>query len=103
MALNLGKCKLYFFNTPVAIQNHISHLLGIPKSSLLSNYLGIPLIGAPTRNISWDNLLLSISNRLNNRTFKPLNIVARLVLLKYVLQDLPTYLFTALATKQSVI
>jgi hypothetical protein len=103
MALNLEKSKLYFFNTLVAIQNHISHLLGIPKSSLPSNYLGIPLTGAPTHNISWDSLLLSISNRLNNWTFRPLNIAARLVLLKFVLQALPTYLFTALATPQSVI
>jgi hypothetical protein len=46
MALNLEKYKLYFFNTPVAIQNHISRLLGVPKISLPSNYLGIPLTGA---------------------------------------------------------
>jgi hypothetical protein len=48
MALNLDKSKLYFFNTPIGVQNHISRFLGIPKSSLSSNYLGIPLIGAPT-------------------------------------------------------
>jgi hypothetical protein len=47
MALNLDKSKLYFFNTPIGVQNHISRLLGIPKSSLPSNYLGIPLTGAP--------------------------------------------------------
>jgi hypothetical protein len=46
MALNLDKSKLYFFNTPIVVQNHISRLLGIPKSSLPSNYLGIPLTGA---------------------------------------------------------
>jgi hypothetical protein len=98
MILNLDKSKLYFFNTPIAVQNHISRLLGIPKSSLPSNYLGIPLTGEPTRSISWDSLLLSISHRLSNWTFRPLNIAARLVLLKSVLQALPTYLFTALAS-----
>jgi hypothetical protein len=103
MALNLEKSKFYFFNTPVALQNHISRLLGIPKSSLPSTYLGVPLIGATTRNISWDNLLLSIPNRLNNWTFRSLNLAARLVLLKFVLQAFPTYLFTTLATPQSVI
>jgi hypothetical protein len=46
MTLNLDKSKLYFFNTPTVIQTHISRLLGIPKSSLPSNYLGIPLTGA---------------------------------------------------------
>jgi hypothetical protein len=95
-SLNLDKSQLFFFNTPLAVQTHISKLLGIPKSSLLSNYLGIPLTGATTRNISWDSLLLSISNHLNNLDLFSLNLAARLVLLKYVLQALPTYLFTAL-------
>jgi hypothetical protein len=103
MTLNLDKSKLFFFNTPAAVQSHISKLLGIHKSSLPSNYLGIPLTGAPTKSISWDNLLLSISNRLANWTFKPLNIAARLVLLKSVLQTLPTYLFTALAAPKQII
>jgi hypothetical protein len=103
MTLNLDKSKLFFFNTPAVVQLHISRLLGIPKSSLLSNYLGIPLTGASARSISWDNLLLSISNRMNNWTFRPLNIAARLVLLKSVLQTLPTYLFTALAAPKQII
>jgi hypothetical protein len=103
MTLNLDKSKLFFFNTLAAVQLHISKLLGIPKSSLPSNYLGIPLTGAPAKSISWDNLLLSISNRLNNWTFRTLNIAARLVLLKSVLQTLPTYLFTALAAPKQII
>ena len=66
MSLNLDKSKLYFFNTPASVQIHISRLLGIPKNSLPSNYLGVPLTGAAARSISWDSLLLSISNRLSN-------------------------------------
>jgi hypothetical protein len=85
MLLNLDKSNIYFFNTPVIVQNHLSRLLGISKSSLPSIYLGIPLTREPARSISWDSLLLSISKRLNNWTFRPLNIVARLVLLKSVL------------------
>jgi hypothetical protein len=103
MLLNLDKSKLYFFNTPASVQNHLSRLLGISKSSLPSIYLGIPLTGEPARSISWDSLLLSIANRLNNWTLRPLNIVSKLVLLKSFLQALPTYLFTALATPISVI
>jgi hypothetical protein len=103
MSLNLDKSKLYFFNTPPPVQRHISRLLGIPRSSLPSNYLGIPLSGAAASSISWDSLLLSIANRLRNWTFRPLNIASRLVLLKSVLQALPTYLFTALAAPKKVI
>ena len=85
MTLNLDKSKLFFFNTPVPVQRHISRLLGIPRSSLPSNYLGVPLSGAVTSSISWDSLLLSISNRLRTWTFRPLNLASRLVLLKSVL------------------
>jgi ribonuclease HI len=103
MTLNLDKSKLFFFNTPVPVQRHISRLLGIPRSSLPSNYLGVPLSGAATSSISWDSLLLSISNRLRTWTFRPLNLASRLVLLKSVLQALPTYLFTALAAPKKII
>jgi hypothetical protein len=48
MTLDLDKSKIFFFNTPVAVQLHISKILGIPRSSLSSNYLGIPLTGAGT-------------------------------------------------------
>lgn len=103
MTLNPEKSKLFFFNTPFTVQLHISRILDIPRSSLPSKYLGIPLTRAPAKSISWDNLLLSISNRLASWTFRPLNIAARLVLLKSVLQALPTYLFTALAAPKPII
>jgi hypothetical protein len=40
---------------------------------------------------------------LRSWTFRPLNIASRLVLLKSVLQALPTYLFTALETPKKII
>jgi len=102
-SLNLYESQIYFFNTLEAIQKHISQLLGIPKISLPSNNLGVPLTGVATCNISWDILLLSISNRLSNWTFRSLNLAAHLVLLKFVLEALPTYLFTSLVAPHSVI
>ena len=65
ITLNLDKSTLYFFNTPIEVEFHISKLLGIPKRSFPSNYLDIPLTGAAARSISRDNLLLSITNRFN--------------------------------------
>jgi hypothetical protein len=94
---NLNKSQLFFFNTPPVVQQHISRLLGIPKSSLLSNYLGIPLSDATTRNISWDSLLLSLSNCLIKWTFISLNLATRLVLIKSVLEAILAYLFSSLA------
>jgi hypothetical protein len=85
------------------VQCHISRLLGIPRISLPFNYLVIPLSDSVARNISSDSLILSLSNRLSTWTFISLNLVARLILLKYVLQAIPAYLFSTLASPQMVI
>jgi hypothetical protein len=62
---NLEKSQLFFFNTPVAIQQHISQLLTILVYTLPTQYLGLPLSDSTALNLSWDSLLLSISNRLS--------------------------------------
>jgi hypothetical protein len=97
---NLSKSQLFFFNTPSIVQHHISQLLGIPMSSLQSNYLGIPLYEGVTRNISWDALLSSLSNHLKQWTFRSLNIATRLVLIELILQAIPTNLFSFLVALQ---
>jgi hypothetical protein len=97
MEVNLLKSQVFFFNTPLEIQNHLTLLLGFTHSVLPSVYLGIPLIDNPLRNSSWDSLLSSFKKRLSLWTFHSLNLPGRLILLKSVLQALPVYLFSALA------
>ena len=62
-----------------------------------SRYLGLPLSDSEAINISWDSLLLSITNRLSNWIFCSLNLPAIIILLKSVLQAISAYLFSALA------
>jgi hypothetical protein len=100
---NPAKSQLFFFNTHVEIQQHLSQLLNTPVYTLPSCYLGLPLSESTAINISWDSLILSITNRLSNWTFCSLNLLAKIVLLKSVLQAIPTYLFSVLAAPQSVI
>jgi hypothetical protein len=98
---NLAKSQLFFFNTPEAIQQHLSQFLNTLVYTLLSRYLGLPLSDSIAINISWDSLLLSISNHLINWTFHSLNLPTKIVLLKSVLQAIPAYLFSSLAAPQS--
>jgi hypothetical protein len=100
---NLEKSHLFFFNMPTTVQRHISHLLDIPRCSLPSKYLGLPLTDSVAHNTSWNSLILSISNRLSSWTFRTLNLPMRLVLLKSVLQAIPTYMFSSLEAPQTVI
>jgi len=52
VSINHVKSQIFLFKTPIAIQNHISHILGFSQSSLPSKYLGIPLIDSATCNNS---------------------------------------------------
>jgi hypothetical protein len=97
MEVNLLKSQVFFFNTPMEIQNHLTLFLGFTRSILPSIYLGIPLIDNPLRNSSWDSLLSIFKKRLSLWTFRSLNFPGRLILLKSILQALPVYLFLSLA------
>jgi hypothetical protein len=95
---NLAKLQLFFFNTPLEIQHHLSQIMNTPIDTLPSRYLGLPLSDSASRNISWDSLLLSITNHLKNWTFRSPNLPAIIVILKLVLQTIPTYLFLVMAS-----
>jgi hypothetical protein len=85
MEVNLQKSQVFFFNTPLEIQCHLTHLLGFTRSILPSVYLGIPFIDNPLRNSSWDSLLSKFNKRLSLWTFHSLNLPGLLILLKSVL------------------
>jgi hypothetical protein len=74
-SINHDKSQIFFFNTPLAVQIHISHLLCFERTSLPSKYLGIPLIDHAHKNNSWDNLLDSLKKRLSSWTFHTLNFI----------------------------
>jgi hypothetical protein len=93
---NKDKSLVFFFNTPPPVQRHISDLLGFQRSSLPSKYLGIPLIDNALRNSSWEHLLSSFSKNLSSWTLRTLNLPSQLILLREVLQALPTYIFLVL-------
>jgi hypothetical protein len=66
--INTKKSKIFFFNTPLAIQNHITCILGFSRSSLPSNYMGVPLVDNNLRINPWEPLITSLQKRLKSRT-----------------------------------
>jgi hypothetical protein len=103
MDCNKDKSQNFFFNMPPLIQRHIAEILGFHRSSLLSKYLGIPLIDNALRNSSWEHLLSSFTKKLSSWTYRVLNLPSRLILLRAVLQALPVYTFLALAAPRFVL
>jgi len=52
-----NKSKVFFFNTNIAIQRHITRILGFQRDQLPSKYLGIPLIDKALSRQIWEPVL----------------------------------------------
>ena len=100
LEINKEKSQVYFFNTAKRIRREILRILEFQEGSLPSKYLGAPLSESTSKQILWKEILDKLKNKLENWTFRALNLPSRLVLVKSVLQAIPLYQFSvALAPK----
>lgn len=72
------------------------------RCNLPSKYLGVPLIDKPLARSTWEALIMKMEKILANWTFISLNLDGHLVLVKFVLQAIPHYLYLALAAPKSI-
>lgn len=103
MTINLEKSEIFFFHTPLPTQRNIAKILGFKAANLPSKYLGAPLIDFALKHSSWKQLLTKLELCLSQWTLRTLNLVGRLVLIKFVLQAMPLYLFSVLAAPKWVL
>lgn len=97
ITINPEKSKLFLFNTLLSICINITKLLDFPINTLPSNYLGIPLSRA-----TWEDLINKLEKRMANWTFRSLNVANHLILVKFALQAIPLYLYSALTTPKVI-
>lgn len=76
--------------------------MGFSFSSLPSKYLGALLTDSIIKHSSWRDLLNNLTHNLNCWTFRPCNISSSLVLIKLVLQAMPTYCFSKMGPKSII-
>ena len=103
LEVNKDKSQVYFFNASNITKRNILRILEFSEEVLPSKYLGAPLAESTIRKISWKDILDKIKQNLNHWTFRALNFPSRLILVKFVLQAMPLYLFSVLAAPKSVI
>ena len=103
MIINLQKSEIFFFNTPLATQRNVTHILGFKAAKLPSKYLGTPLTNSALKHSSWKDLLAKLETRLSQWNLRSLNLASRLVLIKSVLQAMPLYLFYVLVAPKWVL
>ena len=101
--INNTKSQTFFFHTPPIVKNVVARILGFPIATLLSKYLGPPLISSSLKQSSWCILIKKLESRLNLWTHRTLNIASHVVLIKAILQAMPLYLFSILAAPKWVL
>ena len=94
---------MYFFNTPKVRRRNILRILEFSEGVLPSKYLGAPLADSTMKQISLKDLLDKLKKNISQWTFRALNLSSRLILVKSVLQVMPLYLFSVLATPKLVL
>eukprot|EP00253_Pinus_taeda_P035656 PITA_35656 len=103
MEINFSKSTIFFFNTHLAVQAHLSRLLGFRIGSLPSRYLGGPLTLKPWQKVHWEKILASLERRCKHWTNRVLNFTGRLVLTKAILQAIPQYMLSILPAPKGVL
>eukprot|EP00253_Pinus_taeda_P011321 PITA_11321 len=81
MEINHAKSKIFFFNTHLEIQKHLTSILGFKRSSLPSKYLGTPLTSKPWQKNHWESTLAKLENNCKLWTHSSLNFAGGLNLI----------------------
>ena len=103
MDFNFEKSSVFFFNTHLAIQRHLTDILGFKRSILPSKYLGIPLTDKPWQKCHWEKLTSKLAERCNHWTNRVLNLSGRLIMTKAILQAIPHYLLSILPAPKGIL
>jgi hypothetical protein len=90
--LNKDKTWVFFSrNTCTEIREALSHMIGIPASRRYNHYLGLPALVGRSRIREFQNIVDRVKRRLNDWKNKFLSQASKEVLLKTVIQAIPTY------------
>ena len=100
--INYGKIVLIFFRCDEVWVEDIKVQLRYSKAQLAVRYLGIPLGTSPKRISTWQLVLDKIQKRLATWKAKFLSRAGRLVLIKYVFNNLSLYYLSLFKIFKSV-
>jgi hypothetical protein len=90
--LNLTKTTIYFsHNTPTKLRQQILEVSGILSSQRYDTYLGLPAFVEKSRTEEFKSIIDKVWKRLQDWKLKLLSQASRKILLKVVVQAIPTY------------
>eukprot|EP00253_Pinus_taeda_P016827 PITA_16827 len=98
LEINRDKSCVFIFNTMEQIKTHLTRLLGFKRGEFPTKYLGNLLDFTSKKLKNWQGVLEKLRNRVANWAFRTLNMAGRIVLVESVLQAIPIYPLSIMAT-----
>lgn len=102
-AVNFQKSEVYFsHNTPEQVQMELAGLLGVQARLGEGKYLGLPSINGRNRTATFKYIKERVWKKLNSLSGRFLSIAGKEVLVKAVLQAIPSYCMSAYLLPKSL-
>eukprot|EP00253_Pinus_taeda_P019007 PITA_19007 len=98
LEINRDKSCVFIFNAVDQVKAHLIRLLGFRRGELPTKYLGNILDFTSKKMKNWQGIIDKLSNKVANWAFRTLNIAGRIVLAKTILQAIPVYPLSIMAT-----
>ncbi|KAL9672598.1 hypothetical protein QQ045_028849 [Rhodiola kirilowii] len=93
--INFEKSEIYFSrNTPADVRMSICDILRVPQVSCHSKYLGLPLIAGQRKIEIFREILEKVWRRVKDWKSRLLSVGGREILIKSILQAIPTYMMS---------
>jgi len=90
--INVNKTAVFFSrNTSVDIRRQIIHLSGLVEANRYDSYLGLPTLVGRKRTVAFQSIKDKVIRKLNNWKSKLLSLAGKEILIKAVVQAIPTY------------
>lgn len=90
--MNKDKSSLFFSrNTRISTKNNITNIAGIKVTNSQEKYLGLPTLVDRSRSKEFKAILDKVSIKMSNWKHKFLSQVGKEIMLKSVIQAIPTY------------
>ncbi|XP_059070693.1 uncharacterized protein LOC131860313 [Cryptomeria japonica] len=100
--MNRQKSTIFYFNTEKCLQRKIVNKLSFAIASLLTKYLGAPIIEGVCRSKHWEEVVEKCRNKATSWKHKWLSLTARMVMIKFVLFAIPIYAMSYFSTTHKI-
>lgn len=96
------KSEIYFFINPNSSQTFMARIVGFRIGNFPTKYLGILLNDQQNGVANWSTMMGKVQRRMQNWTFRALNISNHIIILKSMLQSILIYQLTSQATPKTI-